>query len=328
MKSLRTKITLLTVCAIVAAMTVATSLSVIAIRNIGSSSSDQMLLLFCESGSKNLDFYFKSVEQSVAMISTYVESDLNGLKVEEFPEHLERVKNIFRKMSYLTNGVLTYYYRIDPDISKNAKGFWFVNLDGEGFKEHEVTDITLYDTKDTSKLVWFTVPKSTGKAIWLPPYITENLGVRVISYNVPIFWDKKFIAVVGIEIDYSTMAEQVNRIRFFDNGYAFLNDSDGKIIYHPYIDITKTEIQSEIPEALKNNDTFNRYKFKGVEKRLVRQPLTNGMRLNVTVPVSEINGADIKYFSIFCDSLSIFYFFDNASFRAYYESVKRAYKYG
>ena len=30
-------------------------------------------------------------------------------------------------------------------------------------------------------------PKTTGKPVWLPPYITENLGARVISYNVPIY---------------------------------------------------------------------------------------------------------------------------------------------
>ena len=293
MTSIRTKTTLLTICEIVITITVATLLGITAIRNIGNKSSDQMLRLLCESGEKNLDYYFESVEQSVEMVSAYVESDLAGLtakQLEEYlPEHLENVKDIFTKMVYQTNGVLTYYYRIDPAFTKNAKGFWFVNLDGEAFIEHEVTDITLYDVEDTSALVWFTVPRSTGKPIWLPPYITDNLDVRVISYNTPIYLKDIFIGIIGIEIDYSTMAEQVDHITLYENGYAFINDSEGTIIYHPKMDVTTMAEHPKVPKGLLSNDAYIRYKFDGVEKQAVWLPLHNGMRLNVTVPVSEIN---------------------------------------
>ena len=293
MTSIRTKTTLLTICEIVITITVATLLGITAIRNIGNKSSDQMLWLLCESGEKNLDYYFESVEQSVEMVSAYVESDLAGLtakQLEEYlPEHLENVKDIFTKMVYQTNGVLTYYYRIDPAFTKNAKGFWFVNLDGEAFIEHEVTDITLYDVEDTSALVWFTVPRSTGKPIWLPPYITDNLDVRVISYNTPIYLKDIFIGVIGIEIDYSTMAEQVDHITLYENGYAFINDPEGTIIYHPKMDVTTMAEHPKVPKGLLSNDAYIRYKFDGVEKQAVWLPLHNGMRLNVTVPVSEIN---------------------------------------
>ena len=293
MTSIRTKTTLLTICEIVITITVATLLGITAIRNIGNKSSDQMLRLLCESGEKNLDYYFESVEQSVEMVSAYVESDFAGLtakQLEEYlPEHLENVKDIFTKMVYQTNGVLTYYYRIDPAFTKNAKGFWFVNLDGEAFIEHEVTDITLYDVEDTSALVWFTVPRSTGKPIWLPPYITDNLDVRVISYNTPIYLKDIFIGIIGIEIDYSTMAEQVDHITLYENGYAFINDSEGTIIYHPKMDVTTMAEHPKVPKGLLSNDAYIRYKFDGVEKQAVWLPLHNGMRLNVTVPVSEIN---------------------------------------
>ena len=192
-------------------------------------------------------------------------------------------------MVYQTNGVLTYYYRIDPAFTKNAKGFWFVKLDGEAFIEHEVTDITLYDVEDTSALVWFTVPRSTGKPIWLPPYITDNLDVRVISYNTPIYLKDIFIGVIGIEIDYSTMAEQVDHITLYENGYAFINDPEGTIIYHPKMDVTTMAEHPKVPKGLLSNDAYIRYKFDGGEKQAVWLPLHNGMRLNVTVPVAEIN---------------------------------------
>ena len=290
MKSIRTKITLAAVIAVTVFMIASTVMGIFAIKNIGDSDSDQMLLLLCETGEKNLDAYFQSVEQSVEMLSAYVESDLEGLEAGQLSAHLERAKSIFAKMANAASGVLTYYYRIDPAVSEKTKGFWFVNLDGEGFREHEVTDITQYDAEDTAHLVWFTVPKATGKGVWLPPYITDNLDVRVISYNDPIYYDGRFIGVIGIEIDYTTMAEQVNRISLYDNGYAFLASANGDIIYHPRLDVTTMETAPRISEDLQSG-AFIRYVYNGTEKRAAWLPLENGMRLIVTVPVSEINAA-------------------------------------
>lgn len=291
MHSIRAKITLMTVCAIVVVMTVATCLGVAAIQSIGSDSSNQSLLLLCEVGEKNLDYYFENVEQSVEKVSAYAESDLDGVDDEHLQEHLDRVSDFFKRVTYKTDGILTYYYRIDPSVSASAKGFWYVNAEGQGFEEYEVTDITQYDTADTSQLVWFTVPKSTDKAVWLSPYITDNLGHRVISYNVPVYRDGTFVGVIGIEIDYSTMADQVDNITLYENGYAFINDDEGSIIYHPQMDVIELtgEKKPTVPDGLLSDDKYIRYTYEGVEKQAVWLPLSNGMRLNVTVPVSEVN---------------------------------------
>ena len=289
MNSLRTRITLLTVFVVIIALFIVTLSSVLFIRNAENRESEQMLYLLCETGEHNLDYYFNSVQKSVAKVASFIEKDLDGLETEQMERHMERVGRYFDELVYKTNGVLTYYYRIDPEISDTVKGFWYTNLDGEGFVEHEVTDITRYDTQDTSRLVWFTVPKHEGTAIWLPPYITDNLDVRVISYNVPIYYHGQFVGVVGIEIDYTTMAEEVESIRLYSNGYAFLSDSDGNLFYHPHIDIANLADNSapEVPEGMLGNSTFVRYTYDGVEKQAAWLPLNNGMRIYVTVPVSE-----------------------------------------
>ncbi len=292
MRSLRTKITAMMVIVLLVALTMITILTTVFIRKTEHNKSDQLLLLLCETGERNLDYYFNSVQKSVENVANYVETDLDGLDDAHLQQHMDRVRDYFDLMAYRTNGVLTYYYRIDPEVSENVKGFWYTNLDGEGFTEHEVTDITLYDTEDTSNLVWFTVPKYEGKPIWLPPYITDNLNMRVISYNVPIYWRGQFVGVVGIEIDYATMAEQVDSIKLYSNGYAFVNDEDGNLFYHPRIDVSQLteENYPDIPEGITSENTFIQYTFNGEEKLAAWLPLTNGMRLNVTVPVSETEG--------------------------------------
>lgn len=292
MNSIRTKTTLITVIAMVVAMTITAFIGINAIRSLGKASSEQMLLLLCETGEKNLDHYFNGIEQSVALVSSFAETDLEQTDLSDLDKHMERVSSMFSKIADRTDGVLTYYYRIDPSVSKDVKGFWFVNEGGAGFKEHEVTAIEEYDTTDTSSLVWFTVPKSTGKPVWLPPYVTENLDVLVLSYNVPIYKDGQFIGVVGIELDYTTMANLVDNIRLYENGYAFINDAQGNIIYHPYIDVAylTEENKPKVPAGLIDSKQIVRYDYEGEEKMACCMELSNGMRLNVSVPVSEING--------------------------------------
>ena len=292
MRSLRTRITATMLCVIFVALLFTTLLSAIFIRRTESRKTDQLLLMLCKNGEKSLNYYFGSVQNSVERVASFVEEDLEGTSDEELREHMGRARNYFSMMASETKGVLTYYYRIDPSVSSKEKGFWYINLSGDGFEEHEVTDITQYDVNDTSKLVWFTVPKHEGKSIWLPPYITDNLDVRVISYDAPVYYKGEFIGVVGIEVDYTTMAEEVDSIQFYDNGYAFLSGADGKLFYHPHIDVTDTSsgIEYEIPFSMGGESSIVRYDYNGEKKEAAWVPLSNGMRLIVSVPESETKG--------------------------------------
>ena len=292
MNSIRTKITLLAVCIVIIALSVATVIGVISIKKLGRNDADQMLHLTATTGAMNLESYFESVEHSVETVATLVQGSFDGMPFEDLEAQVERTRNLFERIAYNTNGVLTYYFRIDPEISDTVKGFWYVNQDGNGFQEHEVTDISQYDTNDTSKLVWFTVPKATGKGVWLPPYTTENLGARVVSYNVPVYWKNQFVGVIGIEIDYNTLTQEVENTKIFDSGYAFILDEDSNVFYHPQIDDSK-QLNLETT-ALSDTDRFIgsnhvQYNFEGVEKEAVWIPLSNGMRLYVAAPVSEID---------------------------------------
>ena len=244
MHSIRTKITLLTVIVVIATLVIATTIGVISIKKLGRSDADDMLHLTCATGAMDLEQYFESVEHSVQTVATLVQDSFEGMPYEDLDSQVERARNLFQSIAYNTNGVLTYYFRIDPEISEDVKGFWYVNQDGSGFKEHEVTDITQFDTNDTSTLVWFTVPKATGEGVWLPPYYTENLDERVISYNVPVYWEDQFVGVIGIEIDYDILAQEVENIKIFDSGYAFILDEDSNVIYHPQIDSEKLELET------------------------------------------------------------------------------------
>lgn len=291
MRSIRTKFILLTLSAIIAALSVATYIGVYSIKTLGKSDADQMLHLKCTTGAMNLETYFDDVERSVETVATLVQDNLETMPDEQFVNEVENVRHLFSKIAHNTNGVLTYYFRVDPEFSKEHSGFWYVKQNGREFQEHEVTDITQYDTNDTSTLVWFTIPKAEKKGVWLPPYHTENLGTRVISYNVPVYRHGQFVGVVGIEIDYGTLVSEVEKIKLFENGYAFILDAYSNVIYHPQMDSTLQygeKVAIDTPDAVKGAQHVQ-YHFNGIKKEAVWRSLSNGMRLYVTVPWGEIN---------------------------------------
>ena len=291
MRSIRAKFILLTLSAIIAALSVATYIGVYSIKTLGKSDADQMLHLKCTTGAMNLETYFDDVERSVETVATLVQDNLETMPDEQFVNEVENVRHLFSKIAHNTNGVLTYYFRVDPEFSKEHSGFWYVKQNGREFQEHEVTDITQYDTNDTSTLVWFTIPKAEKKGVWLPPYHTENLGTRVISYNVPVYRHGQFVGVVGIEIDYGTLVSEVEKIKLFENGYAFLLNEYSHVIYHPQLDSTLQygeKVAIDSPDRVKG-DQHVQYHFNGIKKEAVWMPLSNGMRLYVTVPFGEIN---------------------------------------
>lgn len=290
MHSIRTKFTLTVVSIIIVTLSIATAIGVFSIRNLGRDDADQMIHLTATTGAMNLEQYFESVEHSVRTVSTLVSDSFEGMPFGDLDSQVERARNLFSRIAYNTNGVLTYYFRIDPEISEDVTGFWYVYQDGE-FKEHEVTDITQYDTSDTSALVWFTVPKATGEGVWLPPYYTENLGARVISYNVPVYWKGQFVGVIGIEIDYEMLKQEVQHISVFKSGYAFILDENANVFYHPLLDSAQLNLETtaiDEPEQFIGSNHIQ-YNYEGVQKEAVWIPLSNGMRLYVCAPVSEIN---------------------------------------
>ena len=290
MHSIRTKFTLTVVSVIIFTLSIAALIGLYSVRKLGREDADQMLHLTATTGAMNLEQYFESVEHSARTVSTLVSDSFDGMPFEVLDSQVERARNLFGRIAHNTNGALTYYFRIDPEISEEIKGFWYVCEDGV-FREHEVTDITQYDTSDTSALVWFTVPKATGEGVWLPPYYTENLGARVISYNEPVYWNGRFAGVIGIEIDYEMLKQEVENISLYKSGYAFILDENGNVFYHPLLDSAQLKLETtamDEPEQFIGSNHI-RYAYEGVEKEAVWIPLSNGMRLYACAPVSEIN---------------------------------------
>ena len=68
MKSIRTKITVMTLCTTLIALSIATAIGVISIQRLGRNDADQMFHLTAKTGAMNLETYFESVEQILHLV--------------------------------------------------------------------------------------------------------------------------------------------------------------------------------------------------------------------------------------------------------------------
>ena len=97
MRSIRAKVTTLTVCAVAVALTVAILLGFLVIRSMAETNAERTLRLLCETGQKNLNAYYDSVAQSVEIVSSFVDGDLKSLEEEELRAQVDRTRDIFAK---------------------------------------------------------------------------------------------------------------------------------------------------------------------------------------------------------------------------------------
>ena len=293
MRSIRSKITLLIIIAVITSITAIGIIGIYSIKSYGDKTSDELLNLTCETRQQTLDTYLNSIEQSVDIVARYATEEMEGLSDEEMEAYLKKIENLFRSVASNTNGIMTYYYRIDPDISDSQEGFWYSKYGRVDFVQSEMTDITQFDENDTEHVGWFYIPKEKGHAVWLEPYKNENLnGVKMLSYVAPVYWKNQFIGVIGIDISYEMLRKQMEYIVSFDNGYAFLVNENDVIIYHSKIDpgtpvsVISTNLESAMLLASKPIVIFN---YGGVRQRAAWSVLSNGMRLFVAAPETEID---------------------------------------
>ena len=325
--SIRTKITALTMAAILVCILSVGGISILSIKSEGDQASAERLDLICDDRCRSIDKYLDSIEQSVDTISRYAGEALDSIELMEGgavgadgyggsaavrardPERQARLDDYLRSYSSLieglfhsvanhTHGVLTYYYRIAPDLSSEVKGFWY-SKQGDEFVRAEPTDITNFPEDDISHVGWYYVPLERGRPSWLEPYHNDNLGADIVSYVVPLFRAGTFLGVAGMDVSYDTLVEQIRDIRIYDTGYACLTDQDGTVVYHPTLGIGShlSDIGPDFYDVaddlrgMESSPSPRRYGFGGTEKMMVFQTLSNGMKLIVTAPVSEINAS-------------------------------------
>lgn len=293
MRSIRTKMTLLIIAAILVSVIAAGGVGIIAVKTAGDRNSRYEMQLLCDSLRKTLDDPLGSVMQSVGAIAMYAGDDLDRGGDADIPAHVRRVEAAFNAAAANTAKAVAYYYRLSPEFGRGEPGFLYALAPDGAFGSVEPTDIAADDPDDLAHVGWFTLPMRSGTPLWIAPHTNENLGIEMISYVWPVYCGEAFAGVAGMDIEYAALAAHVESIRIYDTGYACLVGQDGGVVCHPVLERgTRTEEAAPaLADAAIPDDgvALVTYRYGSVDKRAACCALSNDMRLIVVAPVREID---------------------------------------
>ena len=325
MRSIRFKITAITIAAILISMLAVLTAVYSTFLAESDRRSVETLNLIGGNTQKSLEQYLASIEQSVEMAANLAGDSLDGVvlvengvagrdadpaaripeqiaRMDEYlAEHCDRIQDAFASVANHTLGVVTYYYCLTPDVSQQEHGFFYSRLGKTGFTEQPPLDARELDPADTEHTTWYYTPIQRGRPSWVGPYAAPFLEeLWTYSYLVPIYKAGTLVGVLGMDIPFSTLTDQIRDIRVYDTGYAFLADVDGRILYHPNLpagsrpDGVGVAGLDQLLREDASGDRLIRYRADGQERQMSFSTLSNGMKLIVTVPTREINASGIR----------------------------------
>ena len=244
----------------------------------------------------------QKIEQSVDTLSEVAMSNFDYDSFRQSKDYAdtytETVQQAVLDFANHTNGAVTAYLRYNPNYSNPTSGVFAQrqSVDSE-LQCLTPTDFSMYDESDVEHVGWYYLPVQAKKAIWMSPYMNENINIYMISYVVPLFAeDGTSIGIVGMDIDFSQITDLVDETKVYQSGYAFLTDASAAVMYHKNADEgTKlSDLDSSLSKSADfigddgNQGKTMDYSYKNVNKKFAFYNLDNGMKLVLTAPVSEI----------------------------------------
>ncbi len=189
--------------------------------------------------------------------------------------YLDEMKKNFSFNAVGIDGSVSYYLRLIPEIEGTKGGFSMQREDArwEGalspFVEREPIDLAPYSPDDAQKVGWYYIPMESKTATWIEPYVDAVTDFYVISYVAPLFLDGKFIGVVGMDIDFNFIIQELRRMSIYDYGYVYIMNRNNLVLYHR--DQPQGALFQPNPE------------FQEIELYLA-----NGMWLGIATPLSKV----------------------------------------
>lgn len=326
-RSFRARITFFVIAVVLSCVGMIGVISIFSIKRTAEQSSVQFMSLLCDSKYREMNEYMDSVRQSVDILSHYLSADISTVALVEggvigakgtgemlegrdwesdqqkvldeyLREHVKNVQTVFNSVAYNTNNAISYYYRLNPEISNQKPGFLYFKNGTSDFLETTPTDILSFDKDDAERVGWYYKTVERGRPSWHEPYFDKNLNTKMTSYIAPIYKAGTFIGVVGMDLSYDALMEKIHDLDIYATGYAFLTDGVGRIVYHPYLPegTSLQDVNSELAkletlsgETSAGSSPLIEYSYNGVEKKAASQTLENGLHLFICAPVSEIN---------------------------------------
>ncbi len=261
--------------------------------------------LFCRERGMEIDTELLRIEDTVSMVSKWFLQQAESLesldtmkKDREYRDDLlQKAESLLLLSAKRIEGAETIYFRYPLDlIGQSEEGAFYVRTSDGEFKQEPLTQVLDYEEDDMEHVGWYYLPIRRGEPMWMAPYHNDNINVDMISYEEPVYCGSTLIGLIGVDIDFSKMIDNIDSIQYKETGYMYLKEADGSIHYHPeYLkdedlhgDEEDNIIDGEAEMEKTVTEDIVHYSFRGGDRAMVHMTLRNGMRLVLCDSYQEI----------------------------------------
>lgn len=208
--------------------------------------------------------------------------------------------------SYIkTNGdtqLLDYLIEVD---THNEEMFSIYYLS----KDNEMTNSSGYTPPpsiDFRTRIWYTGALNTDEVAYSPVFLNASQDKMIVTISKAVYDENdELLGVIASDIDIITIQNFVINKKIGKTGYAFLIDSNGHIVAHPYVNISTLQLISldEIDTNLDNLDGTgyqSNYMLDDTNGIIAySQFINDAYRIYLFIPNQEYNASTIVLLTIF-----------------------------
>lgn len=241
MKSIQSKFLALIISGMLILAIAISAVSIVYISKILGDDSDIITESVANTESLRINDILETAEATSRIMENYVLSTIGGVDRLGDGEYVESYSQVAKETFYAIvenyHDICAFYLRFDPLLTDATSGFFVKSMaGGKDFEDLNVTNLGDLKNAAYDDICWFIEPKNAGAPTWVKPHSSQTYAGERISYVIPLYKDRTFIGVVGVDIMFSAITEKVKGISVYDNGFAYLANADEKKIYYSPVD--------------------------------------------------------------------------------------------
>ena len=249
--------------------------------------------LFCEERGDDLDTELLRIEDAVGSVSRWTLSKIPDVdSITEDGELRDTIvddaDDLIRYLTEHNNFIQSAYihYTLDvTGVTGREEGVYYTR--GEDGKFITIPFTQEEIEQDPVADYWYYGPIANKEAMWTKPYFDQSVNQYLISYIEPIYINDKPVAIIGIDVNFTTLLQWVDSLSYHETGYMFLKEGDGSAHYH--IDDLgldhlhddgedKVIEHEELLDQPSTGEELIRYYFEGRDRAMAFVTLRNGMK--------------------------------------------------
>lgn len=256
MKSIKTKLLAVVIAGLLVITAVVSAIAVTMTHEIMHKDADRILKNVTQKEAAQINDVLGDVCKSAAIMEHYATKEIQSAEqladLTFRGEYLQSTKQMFKEIALNTDGIEGFYLRLNPKFTDGTTGYYCLVEKNIAIKDMQVTDLTKYREDDEQNVSWYYTPVKEGKATWLAPYYFPGHAMQIITYAVPMYVGSELLGVIGFDMNFGYLVEQIDSISVYEEGYAVLLANDAKTQYNHQDKKTSAEPHTKATAQLEN----------------------------------------------------------------------------